>query len=114
MGGRGSKSSRNSGQLTLEGLQKRAEIQIIIAESNDLRATQLGDIMNGTSGGNTQHLLKCACCEQYTLQPDIENEQCSICGWINDQYQNNHPDSPTGKNPVSLNQARLQWRNYMN
>jgi hypothetical protein len=112
MGGRGSTSGGDSRQLTLEWIQRRKEIQAIMAESEAIRASQAGELGRGASGRDSRRLLQCACCEQYSLQPEIENEQCPVCGWINDRNQNDHPDSLAGNNPISLNQARRQWNGH--
>lgn len=109
MGGRGSRAGGDSRQLTMDCLQTRSQIQAIMSESDELRAAQAGIIGIGPPSADTQLMLQCKCCEQYTLQPNLENEQCVVCGWINDKYQNTHPDSLQGKNPVSLNDARRQW-----
>lgn len=40
---------------------------------------------------------KCFCCGEYTIPINIEYTICSVCGWIDDKYQNTHPDSLNGK-----------------
>jgi len=55
-------------------------------------------------------LKKCACCREYTLTAGTEYEVCSICGWIDDPYQNLNPKSIQGKNPISLVEARKRFQ----
>lgn len=37
-------------------------------------------------------------------------EICPICGWEDDNVQYDHPDSESGANRVSLNQAKQNYR----
>jgi len=91
-------------------LSTKAEVQAIIAESDELRATQTAAMSNaGSAEGIPLAMFQCACCEQYTLHPAIESEQCVVCGWVNDSFQNAHPDSLQGQNAITLNIARRQW-----
>lgn len=63
-------------------------------------------------GGNVFSITKkkpCFCCGEFTLSMYAEYEVCSICGWIDDPYQNKNPDSVDGKNQVSLNEAQEQY-----
>jgi len=72
----------------------------------------------GSSGGGGKSLAKilkkCACCHNYSLHIGIEYEECLICGWIDDKYQNKHPDSTEGKNPLSLNEHKTQYLENIN
>lgn len=52
---------------------------------------------------------QCCCCEEFTIPRGSQNEICSICGWIDDNYQNTHPDSLNGKNPFTLSEARRKY-----
>ncbi len=51
----------------------------------------------------------CICCKHYTIPVETEYETCSICGWIDDPFQNINPDSKEGMNPISLNEARKEY-----
>ena len=77
--------------------------------------TKLAEIGIGVGGGgsvNSQiRRKKCFCCGEFTLPSGTENEVCPVCGWIDDSYQNKHPDSLNGKNPISLNEAREIYGN---
>jgi len=98
----------------MEYLSTKAEVQAIIAESDELRSAQvvaMGDV--GSAGSIPLAMLRCACCEQYTLHPALENEQCTTCGWINDLFQNTHPDSLQGQNAITLSVARQQWNDRL-
>ena len=48
---------------------------------------------------------KCPICEKYTFTEEGIYEDCPICGWTDDVYQEDFPDK-TGANIVSLNKAR--------
>ncbi len=55
-------------------------------------------------------LKKCACCGEYTIPVGSSHHKCSNCGWIDDEFQNTHPDSLNGPNPITLNQARENYQ----
>jgi hypothetical protein len=48
----------------------------------------------------------CACCNEFTIPFGSSYERCPLCDWIDDPYQNMHPDSKEGKNAITLNQAK--------
>lgn len=104
MGGRGIHSGVNVRQTTIYDQIERQEIADIIQESERQREVTA----DGGGGGITSPSLfkKCACCGEYTIPVKTEYETCLICGWIDDPYQNRHPDSFDGKNPLSLTKAR--------
>ncbi|GHU96902.1 hypothetical protein FACS189483_01250 [Spirochaetia bacterium] len=54
-------------------------------------------------------LKKCVCCGQKTLPQGSVSVICPICGWRDDEFQNNHPDYPSGTNHISLNDAKKAW-----
>lgn len=108
MGGRGKSSGlENPKQITLDDELEKQSIQDIIKKSimNRKELLSLEGIGNGSVPSSTT-LKKCACCGEYTLPVNIEYAVCSICGWIDDKYQNTHPDSLNGKNSLTLNQAK--------
>jgi rubrerythrin len=110
MGGRGRDSKLGSRQFSLDEEQRRREIKEKLEES--ARKREEIEKKGGTGGFSTPHLYKkCACCGKYSLPAGSEYEECPICGWIDDPYQNQHPDSPNGRNSVSLNQARAEYVN---
>lgn len=109
MGGRG-RSLDYVKPLAIQGIE--SDIRANIKKTDDMRSS-------GMFGGNAQGngskldagavLKKCACCNQFTIAEDSKYQKCKICGWVDDPYQNTHPDSAKGKNAVSLNQARMTY-----
>ncbi len=107
MGGRGKPSKTpNAKQLTFNDVENRQKIQDIITKSTQIRDELLSSGSNLGTPPSSTTLKKCACCGEYTLPVNIEYAVCSICGWIDDKYQNTHPDSLNGKNSLTLNQAK--------
>ena len=49
---------------------------------------------------------KCACCGNLTLRKDSLFEICCVCGWENDDIQEDNPDLAGGANDLSLNQYK--------
>jgi hypothetical protein len=49
---------------------------------------------------------KCSCCGENSIPVRTEYTVCPVCGWIDDPYQNKHPDSLNGQNAISLKEAR--------
>ena len=37
-------------------------------------------------------------------------EECPVCGWLDDPFQEEQPDMDGGNNKMSLNQARKAWK----
>jgi hypothetical protein len=109
MGGRGRSSGVDSRQITIHDVIRQHEIAEIIFESEKKRE---GLLEVGISGGTaTPRLLKkCACCGEYSVAAGTEYETCPICGWIDDTFQNQHPKSLDGKNPISLMEARIIYQ----
>lgn len=52
----------------------------------------------------------CACCGKETLPPNSVFEICPVCGWEDDDIQNEHPDFGGGANIMSLNQAKEAYK----
>ena len=109
MGGRGRSSELGIRQITIGDAIKQREIADIILESTKKRVGLIGSGISG-GGGIPRLLKKCACCDEYTVPLGSEYEICSICGWIDDEYQNKHPDSLQGKNNITLTQARVNYQ----
>lgn len=109
MGGRGRRACTGVHQLTIEDVQLRQRITGILQESKARREMMI----NGGIGGTASSILlkKSACCGEYTIPLTSEFEVCPVCGWIDDEYQNQHPNSLEGKNPVSLAIAKTSYKN---
>lgn len=73
--------------------------------------TKSNEVVGVAGGGvaSATRMKQCYCCEEYTIPTGTENEICPICGWIDDKFQNTHPDSLNGKNPLTLGEARKQY-----
>lgn len=112
MGGRGRSSGAGFRQMTIDDAQRQHAISDIIRESTKLREAIGGGVGGGAA--SPQLYKKCACCGEYTIPMGSEYEMCPACGWIDDNYQNNHPDSLDGKNPVSLLQAKTTYQKKQN
>lgn len=57
----------------------------------------------------------CTCCHHYTRdQPsgNFDFEICPVCFWEDDPVQNIHPNSKSGANKVSLNEAKENYRKF--
>lgn len=56
----------------------------------------------------------CACCGFLTLEEPGDNtyEICPVCGWENDRLQQEDPELDAGANPVTLNEARENFRSF--
>ena len=52
----------------------------------------------------------CACCgKKLRFQYDC-NEICHVCGWEDDDIQNDDPDFAGGANDMSLNEAKEAYK----
>lgn len=63
----------------------------------------------GGNGGIEIPRKKCHCCGEFTLPANSQYEECPNCGWIDDPFQNIHPESAVGRNSISLNQAKANY-----
>lgn len=112
MGVRGKSSGlKNPQQITLDDALITQEVQDLIKKSiaNREEILSLVGISGGTKPMPTA-FKKCFCCGEYTIPINIEYTICSVCGWIDDKYQNTHPDSLNGKNSITLNQAKGTYK----
>lgn len=114
MGGRGMKAPNDNQQTTMQSYMLKSEIEAIRKSHEYNRELLMSDAGSDTgiscgSGNNICALKKCACCGQLTLPAYSEYEVCPICGWIDDPYQNQHPSSAVGKNPISLLEVRERY-----
>lgn len=108
MGGRGASSGANSRQITFERVLLMSQVADIREAASKLRTSMEG--VGASSGGMpAANKKQCFCCEEFTLPVLSEYGECEVCGWIDDPYQNKHPDSLNGKNPISLNEARKRY-----
>ncbi len=57
---------------------------------------------------------KCPCCNNLTLteKPTGTFEICPVCYWEDDNVQFNDPDYKGGANVESLNQARINYKQF--
>ena len=51
------------------------------------------------------------CCGNHSLPPDSIYEICPVCGWEDDDIQNDDPNFEGGANDMSLNQAKEAYKN---
>jgi rubrerythrin len=111
MGGRG-KSSGVQHQLSIQEQMFKNEISLIIRERNTaifndgINAQNASTSSGKVSGGKYVDNRACACCGSYTIPYDSELFVCPVCGWVDDAFQNLHPDSDNGPNIFSLNQMK--------
>lgn len=109
MGGRGTPAHPYGQQMKINQYIKEqsenAEIERIktIRDQNGM----IGIGAGGTSGN--YGLKRCACCDNFSIPIGSKYETCSICGWVDDEYQNMHPKSSNGKNTVSLEESRKKY-----
>lgn len=57
---------------------------------------------------------KCPCCGYYTFDKKVGGtfDICPVCYWEDDNVQLENTEYPNGANPVSLNQAKLNYNKY--
>ena len=105
MGGRGSDSKLGNRQMNLEEYEFNNKIAEIVgaAEMERQRMEGVG------AKKDFPPLKKCACCELFTIPVNEVHWECEKCGWIDDEYQNTHPDSLNGPNPICLNEAKGRY-----
>jgi hypothetical protein len=107
MGGRGRSATHGTRQYTFQDELLKQEIQ-----DKRLKNAKKSASLVANGGINSEFaitLKKCKCCGESTLFRGTIYEVCSVCGWIDDPYQNLHPDSEEGKNSISLSQARKDF-----
>lgn len=54
---------------------------------------------------------KCACCGEFSLPMESAFEICPICGWQEDDIQEEDPTLTGGANDMSLQQAKEAYKN---
>ena len=57
------------------------------------------------------HGYPCPCCEQPSLQEEVEFALCPVCGWKDDYQQRNNVDFKSGANEMNLHEARTAYKN---
>ena len=50
------------------------------------------------------------CCQRNSLPSRSAYEICPVCGWQDDDIQNDDPDLEGGANEMSLNQAKEAYK----
>ncbi len=99
---------------TAGAIGENRDYQMSLLEAVPVRSKPKGIEVGAIVGGGvvvTAHKLKlCFCCGNYSLPIGTVNEICLICGWIDDEFQNKHPDSASGRNAISLNEARARFQ----
>lgn len=108
MGGRGRSSGLGARQVTMEHMMKQSRITDILQASQMSRNLMTE---SGSAGGGAALPIfkKCVCCREYTIPFGTNYSICSNCGWVDDPYQNRHPDSLKGANMITLSQARKAY-----
>lgn len=110
MGGRGTPAYPHGQQLKLnQYIQEQSEN----ADIEKITAIRDNQGMIGMEAGGVpgvHGLKRCACCSSFSIPIGSKGDTCSICGWIDDEYQNTHPKSLYGRNPISLEDARKAYR----
>ena len=110
MGSRGQKSGLVVRQITLDDVSTRNAITYTIRE-NAKKRKQMSESGGGGGRGQPGLFVKCVCCGEYTIPVNTEYEKCPNCDWIDDKFQNTHPDSTEGQNTISLNDAKRAFNN---
>ena len=110
MGSRGRKSCADTRQYSMEDMARFSRISRIIAESDAARKAMITAGNAGTDGSPSPSIFKkCACCREFTIPAGTRYERCPNCNWIDDPYQNTHPNSYNGMNRITLSQARKEY-----
>ncbi len=52
----------------------------------------------------------CPVCGQYEFPEEDSYDVCPVCDWEDDGVQEDDPDYRGGANPMSLNEARADWK----
>ena len=52
---------------------------------------------------------RCACCGEHSLPPDSAFEICPVCGWQDDDVQNDDSLFKGGANDMCLKQAQKEY-----
>nr|WP_321295594.1 CPCC family cysteine-rich protein [uncultured Sphaerochaeta sp.] len=101
MGGRGASSGYISAeQLNLGFDQDKLRLLIEQSQNAEIELKQVNQpIAFGA----------CKCCGLYTIPIESDYSTCRVCGWIDDPFQNTHPDEPNGRNEKSLHEAKKQF-----
>lgn len=104
MGGRGSSIRDIASDQKNFGFEKE-RLRIIVAESQSTRK-------EGNREIRQIFFRSCCCCESYTIPIESEYSTCPNCKWIDDPFQNANPDNPNGRNSLSLNAAKTNFKLY--
>ena len=52
--------------------------------------------------------IKCPVCGKGIITEPFD--ECPVCGWADDPFQEEAPDEGGGNNTMSLNEARKAWK----
>lgn len=107
MGGRGRTSGLDNKQIHIKQYIELKKIQDIKEKSEQIRESSE---INSKGAVSPRLYKRCYCCNNFTIPINSIYEICPICGWIDDEYQNTHPDSFDGVNEMCLNQAREKYK----
>ncbi|MBY0456019.1 MAG: hypothetical protein K2V38_01635 [Gemmataceae bacterium] len=55
-------------------------------------------------------LHQCPCCDYFTLEERVDYEICPVCFWEDDGTDLGSLDAPSGPNPITLREARENFR----
>lgn len=55
--------------------------------------------------------VACPVCGAIELTEEGGYERCHVCGWDDDWLSRKHPDGPSYHPRLSLNEARVAWKN---
>ena len=58
----------------------------------------------------TKDRLVCPVCGQHHFEEEDFYEVCPVCGWEDDGLQRDNPDYAGGANRMSLNEAKVAYR----
>ena len=62
------------------------------------------------SAADMDKLVPCPCCGKGKVVENHEYDICEVCGWEDDPLQFQEPDYRGGANSMSLNEAKLIFR----
>ena len=109
MGGRGKHYGKKNRQYNLGEEEERRVYEQVLKENELKRALNPSGEIGGGKPILTNKYKKCACCGNFTIPVGKEKIECPECGWIDDSYQNQHPDSLNGANSKTLRMAREEY-----
>jgi hypothetical protein len=73
--------------------------------------SSLKTVLNIGMRGMLLNMVKCKCCGIGEIEEYGHFDICDICNWESDSVQENKPDFSGGANVMSLNEARIAFKN---